>query len=172
MTKQAEIESLRRLVEELHRKLDTLTVERDAYKNLIEKNGVAPAGNTLAEAKRKLADLTLKQHAALLCMVEGMTYESAAKHMQVDSTTVKLHIRAVCSALGYQSRGHLLSEMRETILSMGAEYKTRYGVGLKWWLGSAPSELFVRRAKTFDNQHTKKQRSQSNASKRGAVKVR
>ena len=129
---------------------------------VIEKHVAGPSAKvakTSAEAilRERLDRLTLKRHAVLTATLGGVGYQELAKIMQCDVTTVKLHLKAVLTALEMQSRSVMLASHSDILNQIPEkEYHQRYGVGKRWWLEQDDKLMAVLRAiKPPANQHTR-----------------
>lgn len=105
---------------------------------------------------QKLGRLTLKRHAVLTATLGNQSYQSIAKAMQCDVSTVKLHLKAALDTLGIKDRSMLLASHPNILDFMSdADYEMRYGVGKRWWLTQKPPLMAVlRTTKPARNQHT------------------
>jgi DNA-binding CsgD family transcriptional regulator len=89
-------------------------------------------GHTAIE--QLLAPLTLKQHAVILGFLGGLTYAEIAEHMQVDQTTVKLHLRAALNHFGAQSRDQFAITHGKAINDLSSkQYEDAFGLPKEWW---------------------------------------
>ena len=105
----------------------------------------------------RLERLTLKRHAVLTATLGGVSYQEIAKLLACDLTTVKLHLKAALKTLDIRSRSVLLAASPDLIKGIpDSIYKTRFGIGKRWWLEERPGVLAVLQAKKpANNQYTK-----------------
>lgn len=98
---------------------------------------------------KKLARLTLRQHATFTATMAGLSYSEIATLMKVDVTTVKLHLRSVRRHLDAESRNELLIEYRKAFDAIPpAVYKEKFGLAKDWYLNpaKAPKELTIKKS--------------------------
>lgn len=118
---------------------------------------IPPISVDQAVLLEKLKKLTLKRHAVLTAILGGQSYQTIAKAMACDLTTVKLHLKAALDILGVRNRSELLVKSPDLLgFITDADYEGRYGVGKRWWLEEKPELMAVLTAKKpANNQHTK-----------------
>lgn len=92
----------------------------------------------------KLDQLTLKRHAVLTAALGGVSYEDLATIMKCSQTTVKLHLKGALNILDIPSRTSLLANHRQLLdLIPDKIYKTRYGIGKRWWMETQTGDLMT-----------------------------
>lgn len=104
----------------------------------------------------KLDQLTLKRHAVLTAALGGVSYEDLATIMKCSQTTVKLHLKAALNILDIPSRTSLLASHKQLLdLIPDKTYKTRYGIGKRWWMETQTGDLMtvLTTVKPTNNQH-------------------
>ncbi len=81
-----------------------------------------------------LSKLSLKQHAVVLAILQGMRNVRVAELMQCDRTIVSAHLNAALTHLRCTDRHHLKAAWAERIAEIGDEaYQEHFGITKRWF---------------------------------------
>ena len=110
-----------------------------------------------SELVTKLEKLTIKRHAVLTATLGDRSYQQIAEDLGVDTTTVKLHLRAALQILGIPTRSVLLVRHKNLLDEISdAEYQKLFMIGKRWWMEEMPENLrkVLLSTKQAKNQYT------------------
>lgn len=95
-----------------------------------------------------LSKLSLKQHAVLLGILQGMRNVRIAELMHCDRTIVSSHLNAALTHLRCTDRHHLKEIWTERVGQISdAAYRDHFGVSKRWFETLDPDELELLRRK-------------------------
>ncbi len=130
-----ETQALEAVVQQQQTEIAKLTAQLELMRELYDQRGAAvAAAPEVKDTEAQLSRLTLKQHAVLTATLGGLSYQEIADIMNVDVTTAKLHLKAAMTHLGVENRQLLGIRWGTEIEGIPtAEYRTKFGVGKRWW---------------------------------------
>jgi len=90
----------------------------------------------------ELDRLTTKQMAVVLARIGGLTFARIASLMQVDDTTVKLHMKAALNHIGATSSEFGLEEFGKKVAQIpDQEFLQRFSLRKEWWIRPSQATL-------------------------------
>jgi DNA-binding NarL/FixJ family response regulator len=69
--------------------------------------------DTERETKRRIADLTAREHDVLAALAEGKNASTIAEDLSISLTTVRTHVRSILAKLGVSSQLAAVAKARE-----------------------------------------------------------
>jgi len=92
-----------------------------------------------------LGSMTIKQHAALQCVLAGLSNKQIAELFQCTDSTAKVHVRGVMGKLDAHTRSQVVLKAQPLMDAIGPEkYLELTGLS-KGWVGNVDDEVEITR---------------------------